>query len=306
MCASCHAKTKDAIQKAKSKHAPAAGDECTTCHNPHGSDVKGILTDRMDRLCYSCHSEEETKFLKTYTHQPVREGSCAACHDPHGSAESKLLKADGPKLCASCHAALLKPIEAGRATSRSPTACASRVTTRTAATSRGWPPTASRTCARTATRTQDRRGGGKSKHQPAVAGECAACHNPHQAALPRADAGEEPGRLPRVPQGPSGRDGGGPHALARRARLPPLPPAPRVGRERAAGEAGPRRLCRVPRPEGAVVRRRAPPDRPVADPVRAVPRSPRVEGTALLQEQRAPAVCRQDVPDCHLPAQAKK
>ena len=44
-------------------------EECNSCHNPHGSNMKNIIKDRVDRVCYTCHSDAEGKFLKTYTHQ---------------------------------------------------------------------------------------------------------------------------------------------------------------------------------------------------------------------------------------------
>ncbi len=143
-------------RRRRSQHAPAAADECATCHDAHGSNVKGILKDRMDRVCYGCHADAETNFLKTYAHQPVREGDCASCHEPHG-AEGKLLKAAGAKLCESCHADLMKPIEGGRRHEPFVEGSASPATTRTPATSRAWRPTTSARSAPAVTPTSRRR-----------------------------------------------------------------------------------------------------------------------------------------------------
>ena len=75
LCASCHANVSEAAQKSKTQHPPAAGGECTACHNPHGSNVKGMLKDRTDRVCYGCHTDAEARFTKTYTHAPVQTAS---------------------------------------------------------------------------------------------------------------------------------------------------------------------------------------------------------------------------------------
>lgn len=62
----------------------------------------------MDRVCYTCHTDAEGKFLKTYTHRPVMDANCNACHQSHGSDEKNLLRFDGSKMCAQCHGELMK------------------------------------------------------------------------------------------------------------------------------------------------------------------------------------------------------
>ena len=54
--------------------------------------MKNIIKDRMDRVCYTCHTDAEGKFLKTYTHKPVMDANCDACHQSHGSNEKNLLR----------------------------------------------------------------------------------------------------------------------------------------------------------------------------------------------------------------------
>ncbi len=73
---------------------------CTDCHNPHGSDYKGMLKKRYSledapetsdtyALCYSCHRRTEVLSDRTFPwhrlHVVYQSISCNACHDPHGS-----------------------------------------------------------------------------------------------------------------------------------------------------------------------------------------------------------------------------
>ena len=37
---------------------------CASCHNPHGSNFEGMFRARMDTVCYSCHTDAETNFIK--------------------------------------------------------------------------------------------------------------------------------------------------------------------------------------------------------------------------------------------------
>ena len=237
-------------QTSKSQHAPVVGDECTTCHDAHGSNVKGILKDRMDRLCYGCHADAETGFLKTYTHQPVRDGACSACHQPHGSAEPKLLKGDGAKLCKSCHADLTKPIAGGAKHAPFVDGHVPHLPRPARQQRQGH----GRRQYRHALRRLPRRpqGGDGRREVEAPAGDGGRVHGLPQPApvrAPAAHAREEPRRLPRLPQGAQGGDGRRPGPFAGGARLPPLPPAPRVGRRPPDGQAGADGVRRVPRPE---------------------------------------------------------
>ena len=52
LCAKCH---QDYAGPWIFEHAPAAED-CTTCHNPHGSAAQNLLDTSMPMLCLSCHS----------------------------------------------------------------------------------------------------------------------------------------------------------------------------------------------------------------------------------------------------------
>lgn len=115
LCSSCHLLPRS--QMRKSAHMPArsgaVGDgfmTCSTCHQPHGTPTKGLLSAHtVNDSCTSCHAEKRGPFLNE--HAPVRE-DCLNCHDPHGSLNRGMLKVAGPRLCQSCHTATLHPSNA--------------------------------------------------------------------------------------------------------------------------------------------------------------------------------------------------
>lgn len=97
LCYSCHEEGKKTV-----KHAPAASGECFSCHIPHNSPNKSLLTEnKVSALCLTCHD------LKTAAdksiHKPVTEGTCTGCHDPHQSDLARLVKNKQPELCFTCH-----------------------------------------------------------------------------------------------------------------------------------------------------------------------------------------------------------
>jgi DmsE family decaheme c-type cytochrome len=103
LCATCH---RDKVAKAdRSGHMPLREGklECTSCHNPHGSqnNVRLLKTGTsVTEFCATCHTDKRGPFL--YEHAPVRE-NCATCHDPHGSSNERMLVAKMPILCQRCH-----------------------------------------------------------------------------------------------------------------------------------------------------------------------------------------------------------
>jgi len=104
-CVQCHVKEVNKIHK--SSHMPVGGQygnkmECTTCHNPHGSQNVKMLKEgtSITDACVTCHAEKRGPFL--WEHAPVREG-CTSCHDAHGSNNERMLVAKLPMLCQRCH-----------------------------------------------------------------------------------------------------------------------------------------------------------------------------------------------------------
>jgi len=107
-CVQCH---KTQVSKLhRFSHMPVREGklECSTCHNPHGSQNVKMLREgsSINEACTSCHAEKRGPFL--WEHQPIRE-SCITCHDPHGSNNERMLVARLPMLCQRCHVASRHP-----------------------------------------------------------------------------------------------------------------------------------------------------------------------------------------------------
>jgi DmsE family decaheme c-type cytochrome len=104
-CVQCHRKEVNKVHK--SSHMPVGSKngskmECTTCHNPHGSQNVKMLKagTSITEACASCHAEKRGPFL--WEHAVGRE-NCVTCHDPHGSNNERMLVAKLPMLCQRCH-----------------------------------------------------------------------------------------------------------------------------------------------------------------------------------------------------------
>jgi DmsE family decaheme c-type cytochrome len=89
-CYDCHAETRGPYLW---EHAPVAED-CSTCHDPHGSNYAGLLTMRAPMLCQSCHSQsghpslpQDERGLPSGTPSQYLLGqNCMNCHSQvHGS-----------------------------------------------------------------------------------------------------------------------------------------------------------------------------------------------------------------------------
>ena len=185
LCLSCHAATKEAVQKSKTPHAPAAADECTACHDPHGSErqghPEGARRSRLLRLPRRCRDE---------VHQDL--------HARAGPGWGVRVLPSSARLRRS-RAAQDRGREALRVLSRGLHE-ADRRGRQARALRRGHVPELPRSarqqhqghgarqrsarCVRRATPTSRTgwRQPGRSTRRSST-GECAACHNPHQAAL---------------------------------------------------------------------------------------------------------------------------
>ena len=81
--------------------------QCTSCHNPHGTQAPRLIAaNSINDRCTECHAEKRGPFL--FEHPPVRE-NCMNCHDPHGSSHEKLLVMEKPLLCQRCHSNMVHP-----------------------------------------------------------------------------------------------------------------------------------------------------------------------------------------------------
>ena len=160
MCTGCHKVDKPIFTKQHMNY-PVGKARCTSCHDPHGSNVRGMLYNKVHppvakamcsqcheapgsprkfqpkqegaQLCRLCHSTQLAAMAgKARVHRPVAEGACLSCHSPHASKAAGLLKAEMVTVCGSCHSDTIKRQE------RSPT-----------------------------------------KHDPIKNGACNKCHDPH-------------------------------------------------------------------------------------------------------------------------------
>jgi DmsE family decaheme c-type cytochrome len=110
-CVQCHRTQANKVHR--SSHMPVGSlngnkMECTTCHNPHGSQNVKMLKEgnSINEACATCHAEKRGPFL--WDHTVTRE-SCVTCHDAHGSNNERMLVAKEPMLCQRCHVASRHP-----------------------------------------------------------------------------------------------------------------------------------------------------------------------------------------------------
>jgi predicted CXXCH cytochrome family protein len=167
LCLGCHKATSKNFKRQHMGY-PVETARCTSCHDPHGSDSKGMFSavshspviKRMCtqchtgpnskepfavkaqgyKLCQTCHNRSVNETLNSsFVHWPAlsKEG-CLSCHSPHASTNAGLLKEKPLNLCGSCHSA-----------------------------------------------TMDQIGEANTKHAPITEGACVECHSPHAANNPR-------------------------------------------------------------------------------------------------------------------------
>ena len=101
-CVQCHQKEVNKVHKTSHMPVREGKMECTTCHNPHGSQNVKMLREgnSINESCATCHAEKRGPFL--FEHAVGRE-NCVTCHDPHGSNNDRMLVSKVPMLCQRCH-----------------------------------------------------------------------------------------------------------------------------------------------------------------------------------------------------------
>ncbi|HTF99045.1 MAG TPA: cytochrome c3 family protein [Nitrospirota bacterium] len=97
LCYGCH----DQAMFTKKNVHPAIGMGCTTCHNPHSSMNKKLLTSVIPALCFTCH--DKAGFTAKFVHPPVAGGECLTCHSPHSTDGIALLLKKPVAVCLDCH-----------------------------------------------------------------------------------------------------------------------------------------------------------------------------------------------------------
>lgn len=102
LCMSCH-KTTEAQFAQTTHHRLREGVmECTSCHNPHGSDQFRQLRSDKTTVCVQCHEDKRGPFV--FVHGASLGDGCMSCHESHGSGARNMLKNRDPRaLCIGCH-----------------------------------------------------------------------------------------------------------------------------------------------------------------------------------------------------------
>lgn len=102
LCIGCHNTSMAGFNKIYNHLIPDTGNSpCGNCHNPHASNEKNLLKDKVTRVCYECHKDTKEYMAKSnYTHPAI--GRCSDCHISHGSNEPLFLL-KGYDTCATCH-----------------------------------------------------------------------------------------------------------------------------------------------------------------------------------------------------------
>ena len=90
LCLSCHKERVADLAKA-TIHIPFKDMECSTCHQPHGSVNRTLLSSPVNQLCSTCHSLEDENIKKSHGGISDMEMECTTCHSPHASANQKLI-----------------------------------------------------------------------------------------------------------------------------------------------------------------------------------------------------------------------
>ena len=110
LCYECHKEMKEDL-KDRYVHFLYKGGKCTTCHNSHVSNIKGLMNDEIDSVCLKCHEKMRKLLDRAAVHSALKDGECTDCHRPHSGDNKHLLVTDEKKLCMECHEDLKAQIE---------------------------------------------------------------------------------------------------------------------------------------------------------------------------------------------------
>ena len=74
----------EAARRRGAKHGPFVEGMCLTCHNPHGSNVKGMAADTIGTLCAGCHSDVKDSGRRRASRSTARSstGECTRVPQP--------------------------------------------------------------------------------------------------------------------------------------------------------------------------------------------------------------------------------
>lgn len=101
VCFECHKDRRADILKSSTHPIKSGFLPCSSCHNPHGSTSRALMTkDSVNNTCATCHAEKRGPYLWEH---PVAKDDCTNCHNPHGTNNAAMLKVRPPFLCQQCH-----------------------------------------------------------------------------------------------------------------------------------------------------------------------------------------------------------
>ena len=107
LCAQCHS----VVTVGDGVHEPVESGSCDVCHEPHASQLDGLLVAGETVLCLACHDEVARKLATAAPHPPAVDGDCSGCHLPHGGDRKGALRAGIVELCSSCHEDVASPAD---------------------------------------------------------------------------------------------------------------------------------------------------------------------------------------------------
>ena len=102
LCYECHKELKKNLQD-EHLHFLFEQGKCSKCHNPHVSNIKGLMNDEVDSVCLKCHDRMRKLIENADMHSALRDGACMDCHSPHSSENNNLLLTAEKELCQKCH-----------------------------------------------------------------------------------------------------------------------------------------------------------------------------------------------------------
>jgi len=156
---------------------------CLTCHQPHTSKAKFLLTaDTVQAVCEKCHDLP----LKKHAHEPFAAGQCTVCHQAHQADNKTLLRyGEGPDHCYGCHkdkqAAIAKAPHVHRASAEDCTTCHGPHATDNA---KQLKKPVNDTCLTCHKNIRNQLATAKQVHGAMTQGNCASCHDPHASDQP--------------------------------------------------------------------------------------------------------------------------
>jgi len=106
LCYDCHKDLKKGLADTYTHFLFKQG-KCTSCHNPHVSNVTGLMIDDVNALCLRCH-KEINKLIEANIHGALRSAQCTECHNAHSGKNAYLLSVPEKDMCLDCHKDLKK------------------------------------------------------------------------------------------------------------------------------------------------------------------------------------------------------